>query len=191
MSKKLNVILDLDQTLICAEELNTFDAKKHRQKMKNYKHETFDDDYIIFERPGLQKFLDYIFSKYNVAVWTAASKDYALFIIEKFILTKPERKLDFVFYSYHCDLSLKTEKGLKSLSMLWDVFELKKYKPTNTVIIDDNPEVRKNQECNVIAVREFHFEDRASYKDAEFDKVTATLESLDKNLKTSGKINCV
>ena len=188
MNKKLNVVLDLDQTLICAEELKTFDMKKHRQKMKNYRYEIFENHYIIFERPGLQKFLDYLFKNYNVAVWTAASKDYALFVIDKFVLNKPERKLDFIFYSYHCELSNKIKNGLKSLCMLWDVFKLKRYKHSNTVIVDDNPDVRKRQESNVIAVKEFHFEDRASYKDDEFDKVIYTLEGMNKNLQTRGTI---
>jgi TFIIF-interacting CTD phosphatase-like protein len=190
MSKKLNVVLDLDQTLICAEELKNFDVKKHKQKMRQYRYEIFENLYVIFERPGLQNFLDYLFSKYNVAVWTAASKDYALFVINNFILNKEGRKLDFIFYSHHCELSTKIKKGLKSLEMLWDVFKLKRYKSSNTVIIDDNPAVRKKQECNVIAVKQFYFENRASYRDSEFDKVKETLEKLDKNLKTLGTIKC-
>ena len=61
MSKKLNVILDLDQTLICAEELKKFDLKKSKQKMEHFHYEIFENLYIIFERPNLQQFLDYLF----------------------------------------------------------------------------------------------------------------------------------
>lgn len=189
MNKRLNVVLDLDQTLVCAEMLENFDKKKHRQKMTHFKYEIFDNEYIIFERPGLQDFLDYLFEHYNVAVWTAASKDYALFVIEKFILTKPERKLDFIFYSYHCDMSKKIKKGLKSLCMLWDVYKLKRYNERNTIIIDDNPSVLKNQEKNVIPVVEFHFEGRASYRDSEFNKVKEILEIKAKNLRAKGSIS--
>jgi TFIIF-interacting CTD phosphatase-like protein len=146
--------------------------------MSQFRYEIFENEYIIFERPGLQEFLDYLFKNYNVAVWTAASKDYALFVIQKFILTKPERKLDFIFYSYHCDQSKKIKKGLKSLCMLWDVYKLKRYNEKNTIIIDDNPLVLKNQEKNVVPVVEFHFETRASYRDSEFNKIKATLENF-------------
>lgn len=186
MYKKLNVILDLDQTLICSEELKKFDQKKHKQKMKNFKYEIFENLYIIFERPGLQAFLDYLFENFNVSVWTAASKDYALFIVAKFILTNSKRKLDFVFYSHHCDMSIKLKRGLKGLSIIWDVFGLKKYNAQNTVIVDDNPSVIKNQKCNVIPVHPFYFENRASYRDDEFTKIKDTLTAY-KNL---GKIPC-
>ena len=43
-----------------------------------------DGHYKVFERPGLQEFLDYLFANFNVSVWTAASKSYALFIIDKY-----------------------------------------------------------------------------------------------------------
>mgnify|MGYP003334631673 FL=1 len=99
MRKPINVILDLDQTLISSETKSEFDKKKFGEKMKNFYHKDLDDLYIVFARPHLDGFLDYLFDNFNVSVWTAASKSYALFIIENFILTKPERKLDFVFFS--------------------------------------------------------------------------------------------
>jgi TFIIF-interacting CTD phosphatase-like protein len=144
--------------------------------MKNFTYNDFEKHYVIFERPGLQKFLDTIFQNYNVSVWTAASKDYALFVIKKFILTKPGRHLDFVFYSHHCDMSKNMKRGLKGLSMLWDVFGLKHYSAANTVIIDDNPDVLKGQEANVIAIKPFHFSDRASYRDNSLEMVEQELE---------------
>lgn len=171
MKEKFNVILDLDQTLISGEELKTFDMKKQQEKMKKFDYKIMDNDYIIFARPHLQEFLDFVFENFQVSVWTAASKDYAYFIIKNFITIKPKRKLDFIFYSYHCDLSLKLKKGLKSLSMLWDVFELKKYNKENTIIIDDNPEVVKNQKDNVLQIKPFYYQNRASYQDDELQKI--------------------
>jgi hypothetical protein len=51
--------------------------------------------YIIFERPGLQQFLTFLFKNFNVSIWTAASKDYALFIIDKIIIAgNKNRKID-------------------------------------------------------------------------------------------------
>jgi hypothetical protein len=69
-----------------------------KAKMSKFKWEQmYDDDniplYKIFERPHLQKFLNWLFENFTVSVWTAASKTYALFIIEKFILANyPKRK---------------------------------------------------------------------------------------------------
>ena len=105
-----NILLDLDQTLIAALSPDELDEKKHSKKMQKFKYYNMDGEYTIFERPYLQEFLDYLFDKknnFNVSVWTAASKDYALFIIGNIILKKdkPERKLDFIFFSYHCSWS--------------------------------------------------------------------------------------
>ena len=173
---KFNVILDLDQTLISGEELKTFDMKKQHEKMKKFDYEIMDTDYIIFARPHLQEFLDYLFDNFRVAVWTAASKDYAMFIVKKFILTNPKRKLNFIFYSEHCDMSKKLKNGLKSLSMLWDVFQLKNYNEENTFIIDDNPEVVKNQKKNVLQIKPFFYESRGSYQDNELIKIQLAME---------------
>jgi hypothetical protein len=177
MIGKFNVILDLDQTLISGEELRTFNVKKQHKKMEKFDYKIMDKDYIIFARPYLQEFLDFLFANFRVAVWTAASKDYAIFIVNNFILTKPKRKLDFVFYSHHCDMSRKLKKGLKGLSMLWDVFQLKNYNEQNTIIIDDNSEVVKNQEDNVIQIRPFYYKNRASYQDTELKKIKYSMKN--------------
>ena len=78
-----NFFLDLDQTIICSETLKDLkEYENYKDKMKKYKYKNMDDCYIVFERPNLQSFLDFLFKNYNVSIWTAASKDYALFIIE-------------------------------------------------------------------------------------------------------------
>lgn len=143
---KPNIILDLDQTLIYAEPL----GKDKTQKIAKLKPQIekftsgslfnietltyessvslkdrnifiMDDDYIIFLRPGLQEFLDYLFKNFNVCVWTAASKDYALFIIQYIILLMddnenkldPSRHVELIMFYYHCILSKKEVGGTK------------------------------------------------------------------------------
>ena len=61
--------------------------------------------YRIFHRPHLQTFLDYAFAHFDVSIFTAADKDYALFIAENIVLTKPGRKLKYLFYGYAATLS--------------------------------------------------------------------------------------
>ena len=172
---KLNVILDLDQTIISAEEYKRFNFDKLEDK--NYSSMTvhiMDRDYVVFGRPHLQEFLDFLFKNFNVSVWTAATKSYALFIIDKFIFCKPKRKLDFIFFSYHCDYSVKCKKGLKGLSILWEKFNLVGYNESNTIIIDDNPEVKSIQQCNCYAIKPFYAMRSSSYKD------TALMELMDR-----------
>ena len=172
---KPNILLDIDQTLIDAVPLvldeeddeEFFDFRKYKEKARRFDFENMDDYYVIFERPHLQKFLDYIFENFNVSIWTAASKDYALFIIEHIIIGKnANRKLDYTFFSYHCSLSSKLKKGTKDLSMLWDIYKDKKYTPYNTFILDDYDEVYKTQPQNCIEAPEFHFTKKGSEKDS-------------------------
>ena len=99
MPNKPFLFLDLDQTIISAEASEDFNFVKHHKKIKKFHYENMEGYYLIFSRPNLQEFLDYIFKNFNVSVWTAASKDYALFIIDKIILKDlPERKLDYIFF---------------------------------------------------------------------------------------------
>jgi len=169
MDCKPNILLDLDQTCISAEGTeDDFDFKKYKTKAKLFEFHDMDGYYIIFERPGLQTFLDYLFENFNVSVWTAASKDYALFIINKIILQdKPGRHLDWIFCSYHCDISKKFKNGSKDLTMLWDAdaYKLSGYNSTNTVIIDDYDEVYKTQPGNCIIAKPFEFTDDNSEND--------------------------
>ena len=95
------IILDLDNTVICSEEMDKAFISKYGSKFDKFKSSKFEE-YKIFHRPHLQEFLDYIFKNYNVSIWTAASKDYALFIINKILLqNKPERNIDVILFRYH------------------------------------------------------------------------------------------
>jgi TFIIF-interacting CTD phosphatase-like protein len=166
--KDKNFVLDLDETLISAEPTEDYDYKKYDNKIKKFKEKPMfmDDYYIIIQRPGLQKFLDFLFQNFNVSIWTAASKDYALYIIENIILGgHPERKLDYIFFSYHCNISKKLKKGSKDLSMLWDVYQIEGYNNKNTFILDDLDEVFEIQNDNCIIADQFKFVKKNSEND--------------------------
>ena len=179
---KPNIILDLDQTLISAEASEKFDFKKYKKKMELFNYKDMDGYYLVFERPHLQKFLDKLFKEFNVSVWTAATKDYALFIINKFILTKPERKLEWIFFSYHCKLSRKLTDNTKSLKILWEEYSLPNYNKNNTVILDDYDEVFNTQKNNCIIAIPFEFTKSSSEHDDFLEKLTDKLEMLKKNM---------
>lgn len=169
MKKLRNVVLDLDNTLICAEASTDFpfDDEKVKKKAMQFDIHDMDGYYIVFERPKVQQFLDYLFENYNVSIWTAASKDYALFIIKHIILKNPKRKLDYIFFSYHCDISNKIFDSSKNLDLLFKVFELQNYNKTNTVIIDDLKEVWETQPQNCVRIKYFDFFGKSSGEDDE------------------------
>lgn len=187
---KINVILDLDNTLISSlsqSEQREAPRKLLSKKMARLKYVDMppDDEYKIFERPGLQEFLDFLFDHFNVSVWTAASKSYALFIIDYFVLAnRPERKLDYVFFSHHCRLSkrkLSTQKNLTMLSEFGVEYDMSK-----TYIIDDHPEVYRTQPKKCIHVEAFEALSRSSDTDKEL--TTKVYKKLKKILRLHDKI---
>lgn len=157
--KLLNLILDLDETIIHSlspeekDSLTKNQLDEYNKIRERYKHSMGEGDYTVIERPDLQKFLDFAFENFNVCVWTAASKEYALFIIDEIILAdKPERHLDLVLFSTHCGYAKKKYKGMKNLKMVYDVCG---YDMDKTVILDDHPEVYSTQPTNCVRMYPF------------------------------------
>lgn len=175
-----NVILDLDETLISAVECAVLrnqpaKLKEFQERSKLFKVHAMDNDYWITERPGVQSFLDFVFRHFNVSVWTAASKDYALFVVEKVILRKPNRKLDYFLFSDHCDVSHDKTGCLKQLNQL---FHFPRYNPQNTVIVDDNRNVSENQDNLVLSIRPFRFFAKQSETDRQLEGIQEKLRKL-------------
>ena len=184
--KKPPIFLDLDNTLICSEGFEEYDDKdpKVKEKTKKFQNKKMDDCYIVFERPGLQSFLSFLFKNFTVSVWTAASKDYALFVIDKIILCgKKNRKLDWIFFSYHCDISNSIKKGTKDLSIIWKDYKIDGYCKNNTVILDDYDEVYKTQPHNCILVSPFKFTDEGSEGDVHLLEIQNLLKNMLENIK--------
>ena len=145
-----NIVLDLDNTLISS---LTEEEYKNRKTNKNIKFTPVCNGmYYTIARPHLDAFLTYIFKHFQVSVWTAASKDYAVEIINKFIIKgKKDRKLKSFLYDYHCEESIEninpdTPKDLRYLYLAKN----KKFNEYNTVIVDDHKDVIKNNKNNVI-----------------------------------------
>jgi len=189
MSKKGYFVLDLDQTLISAEPTEEYDFSKNKNKAKKFVFHDMDGYYVVFERPGLQPFLTYLFENFNVSIWTAASKDYALFIIDKIILAgNKNRKIDYIFFSYHCDISESIKKGTKDLSLLWDTFKIKGYSKENTVILDDYNEVQNTQPNNCIIALPFKFDEDGSETDKFLENLKPHISSLKEKINSQQSI---
>lgn len=150
-----NIILDLDNTIICAIEKFDYDKNKFQPLDNALTSKDMDTSYKVYQRPHLDVFLDFIFKHFNVSVFTAASKDYALFIVKNFIINgHPDRKLDFIFHSYHVDISQHKYKSPKDLRLLWNILP-STFTPENTVIVDDLLDVKKANKQNCINIKAF------------------------------------
>ena len=202
MNKPL-VVLDLDLTLIQAvvtEDLQKKypDKKVMAAKLSSLKlHDMKENDksyYLVFERPGLQDFLDFLFKNFRVIVWTAATKSYAAFIIENIILQKEERKLEYAFVHYHCKRSKKRygKDNPKNLKMLMEVYKIPGMTDSNSKIIDDHPDVKtKNGNMCIVAPEFLVFDEETlepipdAVNDKFLRKLRNTLENFYKDVKNT------
>lgn len=187
--KPINVLLDLDNTLIYSISCEKLPKNKNSH-LHNMKFHKMDDDYYVFERPGLQKFLDWLHSNYNISVWSAASPDYVEFIVKN-IVEKNGRSVEYVLNSDNCENSQKIfgDKHIKNLSMLWDVHDIKGYGPYNTLIIDDLKMVCKVQPNNSVQIKSFNTNNKKSVKDTELRRIKKNLERI--SLHFNNNINNV
>jgi hypothetical protein len=154
---KIQVLLDLDNTIINSLSLNEELKLFPENEQKKFNYVDMPKYYRIFERPNLQLFLDFLFSEFDVSVYTAADKEYAIFIIKNFILRqdKPERKLKYFFHGLHSEYSEELYNSPKNLKILWDKLKIKCFSPCNTLIIDDLPDVYQNNPHNSIPAPKF------------------------------------
>jgi hypothetical protein len=158
IERKINVILDLDSTLLCSVPLNVIEMnpevfKELNEKLKYVDMKPF---YRVYLRPHLDEFLDFLFDEFNVSVFTAAERDYAKFVVDNIVKKNhQDYHLDFIFYSYHNMISLRTYNQMKQLSMLWNMFNMYYFYPSNTVIIDDYDMVKRSNPYNCLQIKKF------------------------------------
>jgi hypothetical protein len=171
----LNVILDLDNTLVNTLPIDKAIGFMNEFWYSPYKYNSFMSD-VIIARPGLEEFLDWLFLNCNVSVFTHADKEYALEVINKFIL-KGKRKLDFIYYRYHVNMGLDIYKGYKDLRLIWDEFKVYDFYPSNTIIIDDNPLVKDTNPYNTIQIYPFDAS-HDTVNDNHLEKVRMNIENI-------------
>lgn len=174
-----NVILDLDSTVI--NSLRPWDKQPKGLIGHHMKDDgpdgTGETEYIVYERPHLQEFLDYLFANYRVAVWTAASVDYAAFIIEEILLQKkPNRKLAFFLFDYHGELCEKNgSESPKDLQLVWNTFP--GFTKDNTIIVDDYEAVYLPQMCNSYPIPPFLADASDATSDTELLRLMKKMSS--------------
>lgn len=172
-TKQMNIILDLDSTIISS--LRPWDDKLPPLESGLIGHD-MDGEYMVYERPGLQKFLDFLFANFMVSVWTAASKDYAIFIINNVILKKPGRQLEFFLFNYHGEFSEEVYQGHKDLRLIWDTYP--QFDNTNTIIVDDYEAVFAPQMCNSYPMPAFEADSPDAPNDRELEKLMNKLKNI-------------
>jgi hypothetical protein len=165
-SVKPHIVLDIDQTLIHALEISDIHKIPDiKRLMVSSPFHNMDNDMVIFERPHLQQFLDYMFKNYEISIWTAANYNYASFVLERILRG---RKPVYVLFDSHCELSSNiyrgTQKDLRLLSFV------------GALLVDDLKENCGEQNSICIAPYDVTKED--SLLDKELLVVMEMLENL-------------
>ncbi len=180
MSCKLNIVLDLDNTLIHSVETSNINSVPPIWKNKATK--LIPGDFVTFRRPHLEKFLNFLFDNFNVGVFTAAAKDYATEIVWQFIQDKPGRKVDFLISRLDLEKSkqLYGSETMKKLNYIWDYLQVYDYYPCNTIIIDDNLYVKQSNYFNTLSVHPFFITEDDSENDSTLLEAIDELKEIKK-----------
>ena len=173
-----NIVLDLDNTIISSLTKEEYNKRKIDHDLKFTS--ICDGMYYTLPRPHLNEFLNYIFPRFHVSVWTAASRDYAKEIIQKFIIKgKKNRKLRGFLYDIHCKQSMNAinPKTMKDLRYLY-ISKNKLFNENNTVIVDDLKEVLNNNKKNSIDSQYFDSSKKSAPNDTFLLKLMNDLEPV-------------
>ena len=154
--KKKLLLIDLDETLIHSEFRSRENYKELEAFVKickcNVKTFSFSDDNCIyfmdvFFRPYLKHFLDEVSKYFDLAIFTAAMKNYADTIID-FIDPKNEY-FQFRLYREAC-IPIQNKLYIKDLRIIKD------YDPSNVILMDNSLYSFMNQPSNGMLVNSFY-----------------------------------
>jgi len=146
--QKLNVILDLDNTLLVSVNLSTVSPDVLLNNECAYVSFHPFERYLMVARPYLRHFLEELNKIANISIWTAATKEYAKLAVHHFF---PKGIRIHKFYTQEDTVKyLKTTGRMKPIDAALFTFPL--YNRCNTFIIDDLPDVYKSNPTNTLRI---------------------------------------
>lgn len=170
------IVLDIDETLISSNVVleNELDTIDQNQFDFNFTLSWQSETYYVFikKRPFLDEFIEYLVKDFEIAVFTAADREYATKILQhlgifdrlKFFKSRESLSIGFDWF--------KLFVYLKKLKSIPDI-DLKK-----TVIIDDTKEVANRNSKNLIHVNQFKWNRKSCENDATLLKVISLIEQI-------------
>jgi len=165
------LILDLDETLIHTEVFH--DADYMDKSACDFTFTIDDSYYYTRKRPFLNEFMDYAFSNFRVAIWTAAGRDYASIILKECNIL--ESGLVFFWSREKCTMKYNYETseryGVKNLAKVKQSFG---YNLKDVLIVDDIYETAENNYGNLIKVKPFQYQNN----DTELLKLMSYIETI-------------
>lgn len=146
---KLNLVLDLDQTLIDCENLLFAFANDTAPKKSELYIYNQNSNYAIHGRKNLFNFLFEMKDKFNIYIYTNATENYSHEIINHI-----ENKFGEQIFSGI--ISRDVDNYYNLMKKLCD-FSLRNISEFNTIIIDDRNDIwNEKYHCNIIKILEFN-----------------------------------
>jgi len=152
-NNRITILLDLDETLIHQENN---EEMKYNSKIDPFFPDDPVIDYSKFDsfiskngentcliRPHLKEFLDFLFKNFNVGVFTAQGKEYAIYNSKE------------IFKDYYNDLIAIYSNEDMTYSGYKDLTKLNGIDINNTYLIDDNLGDRIKPKLNAIQIKAF------------------------------------
>lgn len=200
MTNKINLIFDLDDTLVQTPEYNFINGKSNNLNMPNIVDIGIINAEgmvtITYLRPYLKDLLKYCYENYTVSFWTSGNYFYCIEVL-KIILTSDQydrTKLILSKYNHSNILECKnnvtfTNDNLeilncKPMDIIFNNFENLGFKRNNTILIDDNIFVCNYNKQNTINIVKFN---RFNYKDTSLLQLLEWLKKGEYNIKLDFK----
>lgn len=173
MSKKLQLVLDLDETLINYLLRPVWQGLPEAEQNKYKVVLDSAGDYFYVIRPYVKELLDFAFENSVVSIWTWASKDYAHEVAALLTGDNPQKFANIWSEKDSNDAFEIFNKG-KDLHHLWLHLSDGDMLPCNTILVDDletNTKHTSNKN-NAIQVPAFELfaEKSGKYKDLSDDR---------------------
>jgi hypothetical protein len=116
----LHVLLDIDETLLRYVKKKVWECIPNRADFTTI----FYNDYVFMLRPNVQDFLNFIFSKFEVSIWTWGCAEYAK-IVANILTNGNTHKFKDILSLEDCEIaSMIHETGGKDLRYLWYDFNI-------------------------------------------------------------------
>ena len=136
MSDKLQLVLDLDETLINYVERPVWQGLSESEQNKYKVVSDSIDSGVFVIRPHVQELLDFAFANCLVSIWTWASEDYALEVATILSGGAPQ-KFENIWAETDSNNAFSIYKQGKDLRHLWHKLAYNKMTLRNTILVDD------------------------------------------------------
>ncbi len=138
---KALLILDLDETLI-------FSSEHELEQPADFRV----GSYFTYKRPHLGLFLEMCFTHFEVAVWTAATEDYAIEIVKQIFAT---RALKFFWSRERCVLRYFEETGERIYTKPLTKVRKLGYNLERVIAVDDLAANYQDAYGNLVKIKRF------------------------------------